>query len=94
MECPYCNAKMEEGKLKQDRYALKWKSNERRSKNVKLTSFLTQTYVGDVIKLLLILIRRYNYISEVYIDKKKQWQQKNDFYLIETVLSLPLNFFI
>ena len=51
-------------------------------------------YVGDVIKLLLILIRRYNYISEVYIDKKKQWQQKNDFYLIETVLSLPLNFFI
>ena len=45
MEYPYCNAKMEEGKLKQDRYALKWKSNERRSKNVKLTSFLTQTYV-------------------------------------------------
>ncbi len=81
MECPYCNAKMEEGKLKQDRYALKWKSNERRSKNVKLTSFLTQTmsmliYVGDVIKLLLILIRRYNYISEVYIDKKNSGSKR------------------
>lgn len=39
MECPYCNAKMEEGKLKQDRYALKWKSNERRSKKRKTHQF-------------------------------------------------------
>ena len=33
------------GKINQDRYALKWKSEKKGAKSVKLTSMLTQTYV-------------------------------------------------
>ena len=41
MKCPYCNSEM----VNQDRYALKWKSEKKGAKSVKLTSMLTQTYV-------------------------------------------------
>ena len=40
MKCPYCNSEMEKGE-----YALKWKSEKKGAKSVKLTSMLTQTYV-------------------------------------------------
>jgi hypothetical protein len=36
---------MEKGEINQDRYALKWKSEKKGAKSVKLTSMLTQTYV-------------------------------------------------
>ena len=45
MKCPYCNSKMEKGEINQDRYPLKWKSENRSVKSVKLTSLLTKTYV-------------------------------------------------
>lgn len=45
MKCPYCNSEMEKGEINQDRYALKWKSEKKGAKSVKLTSMLTQTYV-------------------------------------------------
>ena len=45
MKCPFCNSKMEKGEINQDRYSLKWKSENRSVKSVKLTSFLTKTYV-------------------------------------------------
>ena len=41
----YCNSEMEKGEINQDRYALKWKSEKKGAKSVKLTSMLTQTYV-------------------------------------------------
>ena len=37
--------KMEKGEINQDRYSLKWKSEKKGAKSVKLTSMLTQTYV-------------------------------------------------
>ena len=45
MKCPYCNSEMEKGEINQDRYALKWKSEKKGAKSVKLTSMLTQTDV-------------------------------------------------
>lgn len=45
MKCPFCNSKMEKGEINQDRYSLKWKSENRSVKSVKLTSFLAKTYV-------------------------------------------------
>ena len=47
MKCPYCNSKMEKGEINQDRYPLKWKSENRSVKSVKLTSLLTKTYVEE-----------------------------------------------
>lgn len=44
MQCPYCNSEMEKGIINQDRYPLKWKSEEPNAK-IKLTSFLEKTYV-------------------------------------------------
>ena len=29
MKCPFCNSKMEKGEINQDRYSLKWKSENR-----------------------------------------------------------------
>ena len=37
MKCPYCNSEMEKGEINQDRYALKWKSEKKGAKSVKLT---------------------------------------------------------
>lgn len=42
---PFVIQKMEKGEINQDRYSLKWKSENRSVKSVKLTSFLTKTYV-------------------------------------------------
>ncbi len=47
MVCPYCNIKMEKGKINQDRYALKWRPQDgnSQSKKIKLTSFMEKPYV-------------------------------------------------
>ena len=45
IKCPFCNSKMEKGEINQDRYSLKWVSENHRAKSVKLTSLLTKTYV-------------------------------------------------
>lgn len=45
MKCPFCNSKMEKGEINQDRYPLKWVSENHSAKSVKLTSLLTKTYV-------------------------------------------------
>ena len=45
MKCTYCNSEMEQGEINQVRYALRWKSEKKGAKSVKLTSMLTQKYV-------------------------------------------------
>lgn len=47
MKCPYCDSEMEKGMMRQDRYALKWISDDPifKRKKIKLTNWLNKTYV-------------------------------------------------
>ena len=67
MKCPYCNSEMEKGEINQDRYALKWKSEKKGAKSVKLTSMLTQTYASTYV-CVSILVSFTSMLTQTYVD--------------------------